>query len=94
VPSRPLWKIPDPAQLAREAEARREVAEKEKRDRVEFAAGRKARAKREKVQREQAETERRAAECREWFATHRPPTQKELDDLLAVEFPGLKGKIT
>jgi hypothetical protein len=93
VPSRTLWKIPDPAQLVREAAARREVAEKAKQDRARGAEGRKAREKRAKVLREQAETERRATECREWFAGHRTPTRKELAELLAEEFPDLKERI-
>ncbi len=90
--SRPLWHIPDPADAIREAQARHEFEERQRRDRVTAAADRKAKQRREKVLLAETETRRRAQERREWFAAHEPPTSEELEKLLG-EFPNLKGKI-
>lgn len=93
MPSRPLWNIPDPADAARNAKARHQVAETQKRDRVKAAADRKAKRQREAVLIRENETKRRAEERRQWLAAHTAPTREELAALLE-EFPNLKGKLS
>jgi hypothetical protein len=94
MPSRPLWQIPDPVNLLRQAAARWEVAEAQRRDREARAADRKNRKRREAIRAMQAETERRAEERRLWNQTHTAPTREELAALLEDgPFPSLRERL-
>ncbi len=102
MPSRRLWRIPDPEQAARVAQARHEVSERAQKDRAQTLATRKALAREEAARLREAETNRRIRERAEWAKTHPAPSREELARLLAEmaddpRFPNLrhlKGKIS
>jgi hypothetical protein len=89
MPTAPLWRIPDPAALALQGEARREAIAKERIERDRTRVAKRAERVRLAGIRMQRETERRARERAEWFATHEAPSADELERLRREKAPAL-----
>jgi hypothetical protein len=101
MPSRTLWRIPDPEDAARRALATHEVLERQRKARADTLAQRRARAREDAARIRQAETEKRVRERDEWRAAHPAPSREDLARLLDEmaddpRFPNLrclKGKV-